>query len=142
MRVLSSPIKGISYTSNALTLAISVAALSLIASFMVGYYDKVSLLSENREASIISLEIQKGLLELEGTENGYVEVALPERVFSKPYRISLSSNSVILNVEGREIKERLPFLGIELGGQSIGSKVKLVKSTDNGKPKIFMESMA
>lgn len=137
--------KGISYTSNALTLAISVAALSLIASFMVGYYDKVSLLSENREASLISSEILKGLLILRGTENGYVDILLPERVFSKPYRIGLSQANypaVILKVEGREIRERLIWLDFELEGESAGGKVRLSKATENGKTKILLESLS
>lgn len=137
--------KGISYTSNALTLAISVAALSLIASFMVGYYDKVSLLSENREASLISSEILKGLLVLRGTENGYVDILLPERVFSKPYRIGLSQANypaVILKVEGREIRERLIWIDFEFEGESVGGKVRLSKATENGKTKILLESLS
>lgn len=134
--------KGVSYTSNALILAISVAALSLIASFMAGYYEKVSLLMENRETALISSEILKGLLELEDTESGYVEIALPERVFSKPYRIVLSSSHVILRAEGREIKERLPLLGFEIGGESAGGKVRLVKTTENGRAKFLLEGPA
>lgn len=136
--------KGISYTSNALTLAISVAALSLIASFMVGYYDKVSLLSENREASLISSEILKGLLVLRGTENGYVDILLPERVFSKPYRIGLSQANypaVILKVEGREIRERLIWIDFEFEGESAGGKVRLSKVTENGNTRVFLEGL-
>ncbi len=140
--------KGISYISQPALLAISAAALLLIAGFMQANYHRYSKANEDNMASEAALTIAEALGELKDAGNGsYMIVDLPERMAGQPYKVSLSAGSriwldtrldgvkileeerpypeVVFSIEGRTVKRKLPYFGMPLEGEVRGGKVKL-----------------
>lgn len=154
-----------SYVAQVMLLAISVAALSLIAAFMAGHYSKASKSQEDAQASSIASVLAGAMLEARDGGPGYsVVIDLPPEVGGSPYRLRIDEGAslwidanviskgnnvrileehrpytaLIVNAGGRQLRRELP-VSVVARGSGAGGRVRISNTIVNGSSIILLE---